>query len=84
MTKRRLYTLSLLLLLLTTPWLFSGVSATTVMGFPPWALYSLLATLVYAVTVALLMQRYWDHSGAAPVEADLDEQRDESGEGGTR
>ncbi len=84
MTKRRLYSLSLLLLVLTTPWLFSGVSETTILGFPPWALYSLLATLVYAVTVALLMQLYWDHSGAAPVDAGLDEEPDEPGEGDAR
>jgi hypothetical protein len=69
MTKRRLYTSSLLLLLATAPWPFWGQDTGVVLGLPPWALYSLLATALYALLVAHFLKRYWDLSAQPPDEA---------------
>ncbi len=30
------------------------------MGFPIWAVYSLVATILYAVLIAYLLGRFWD------------------------
>jgi len=30
------------------------------MGFPIWAVYSIFATILYAVLIAVLLGRFWD------------------------
>jgi hypothetical protein len=30
------------------------------MGFPIWAVYSIFATVLYAVLIAFLLGRFWD------------------------
>ena len=62
MTRTRLYILILLFLLLTVPWFFSDISSIIVAGFPPWALYTLLATLLYAVVISYFLGKYWSLS----------------------
>ena len=62
MTRTRLYILILLLILLTVPWFFSGIASIIVVGFPPWALYTLMATLIYAVITSYFLRKYWSLS----------------------
>ena len=62
MTRTRLYILILLLILLTVPWFFSGIASIIVVGFPPWALYTLMATLIYAVITSYFLGKYWSLS----------------------
>ena len=64
MTRARLYILILLLILLTVPWFFSGISSNILIGFPPWALYALLATLIYAIIISYLLGKYWSLSAS--------------------
>ncbi|MGD8858622.1 MAG: hypothetical protein PVI30_01330 [Myxococcales bacterium] len=66
MTKRRLYTRSLLLLLVTAPWPFFAPDLRVVWGLPPWALYSLGLTLVYALLLHRSLVRHWEVSAAPP------------------
>ncbi|MDH5672055.1 MAG: hypothetical protein OEZ06_07885 [Myxococcales bacterium] len=71
MTRGRLYGLSTLLLLATAPWPFSAghVEAGSAMPMPPWALYSLGMTLLYAVSMAYFLKRYWSLSADGETEA---------------
>ena len=62
MTITKLYIIILLLILLTVPWFFSGISSIIVVGFPLWALYAILATLIYAVIIAYFLEKYWSLS----------------------
>ena len=58
-TRTRLYILIFLFLLLTVPWFFFDISSIIVAGFPLWALYTLLATLLYAVVISYFLGKYW-------------------------
>ena len=62
MTRTRLYILIVLLILLTVPWFFSGIVSIIVAGFPLWALYTLLTTLIYAVITSYFLGKYWSLS----------------------
>ena len=39
--------------------MYSEVNMQSVFGFPNWALYSLIATFIYAVIIAIFIQKYW-------------------------
>ena len=62
MTRIRLYTLMLVLLLLTIPWFFSGPTSRVIAGFPSWALYTFLATLTFAIIISYILGKYWNLS----------------------
>ena len=62
MTRSRLYSLILLLILPTVPWFFSGIDVNIVIGFPSWALYTILATLIYAIIISYFLEKYWSLS----------------------
>ena len=62
MTRTKLYILIFLFLLLTVPWFFSDISSIIVAGFPLWALYTLMATLIYAIIISYLLEKYWSLS----------------------
>lgn len=50
----------LILLQPLVPWWFSGYTASGFWGIPSWALYSIIATVVYAMILAWMLGRYWD------------------------
>lgn len=54
-----------------TPWFFVDEWNVSIVGFPPWAFYSLLMTVVFALVVAIFIDRFWEVSAA-------DAERDES------
>ncbi|MBL7012910.1 MAG: hypothetical protein ISR83_00685 [Candidatus Marinimicrobia bacterium] len=60
MSKKRLFTLSLLFLFFTIPWVGLLQIKTTVFGFPLWAIYSLFAGLMYCIIIAWLIERNWE------------------------
>ena len=62
--KRRTIILILLLFLpLTVPWWFINGKAGSFLGLPVWALYGLLATIIYAILVAWMMATQWKTLG---------------------
>lgn len=54
MTTKKAGILSLLMLFLTVPWMIS--SSEIIFGFPAWAFYSFLATVLYSLLIAYLFQ----------------------------
>jgi len=54
MSIKKGYILSILALFLTVPWTIS--SSEMVFGFPAWAFYSFLATIIYSLLIAYLFQ----------------------------
>ncbi|MFK7957132.1 MAG: hypothetical protein AB8B96_13640 [Lysobacterales bacterium] len=50
--------LALFLLLFTVPW-WPGLDG-QIAGIPMWAMFSLIAAVVYASIVAWLLERHWD------------------------
>jgi uncharacterized membrane protein YhdT len=52
--------ISLTALALTVPWFFTDFNTQVFMGFPIWAVYSIFATILYAVLIAVLLGRFWD------------------------
>lgn len=57
MTRTKIAVLSALLLLLTTPvW---TKDTTLIQGFPTWAALAIVASVTYAILVAILVERYW-------------------------
>ncbi|MGR3220620.1 MAG: hypothetical protein ACUZ8H_12515 [Candidatus Anammoxibacter sp.] len=49
-------------LLATIPWFFTKFRPVHILGFPPWAFYSICLTVVYAIIVAFFVGRYWSIS----------------------
>lgn len=66
MTRTRLTTLSIALLLAPTP--IAVWKGSTSFGLPTWAFVVLAASLVYAVGIAWLLGRYWDLMAEASEE----------------
>jgi len=62
MTRIRLYILMLVLILLTIPWFFSGITSRIIVGFPSWALYTFIATLIFAIITSYILGKYWNLS----------------------
>ena len=56
--------MKILLLILTVPWFTFSADAGPILGFPPWAFYSVLMTLLYALVHLFFIHRFWDLSGA--------------------
>jgi hypothetical protein len=57
---------------MTVPWFFTDFDGKIILGFPAWALYSFLMTVLYAVIIAVLIARYWSVSS--------DDENDSEGE----
>ena len=54
---KKVYIISLVCCVLTAPFFVS--SQRIIMGFPAWAFYSLVMTIVYSFIIAILLQIYW-------------------------
>ena len=39
--------------------MYSEENMQSIFGFPIWALYSLVATFIYSVIIAIFLQKYW-------------------------
>ena len=53
-----LFALTQILLILTVPW-FHDLAPEQLFGLPSWVVLSFFVTLIYALTIALLLQYYW-------------------------
>lgn len=56
MTPKKAWILSLLMLVLTVPWFIT--SSEMIFGFPAWAFYALIVTVLYSFLIAYLFQIY--------------------------
>ena len=56
MTQKKAWILSLLMLVLTVPWFIT--SSEMIFGFPAWAFYALIVTVLYSFLIAYLFQIY--------------------------
>ena len=59
MTRKKIYLVSILLLAATVPWFFVRERHFHILGFPPWAFYSLCMTVLYAAGSCFLIGRFW-------------------------
>ncbi len=72
MTRAKIYCITILILIASVPWFFFEGGAEHFLGLPAWALYSLAVTILYAVAVAFVLQRFWPLlAGATEDEADV-------------
>ena len=55
---------SIVLLVLTVPWGFTSRSTSVWFGLPPWAFYSLFASVVFALVVAVAVRVAWPEAPA--------------------
>ena len=56
---------SIVLLVLTVPWGFTARSPSVWLGLPPWAFYSLLASVIFALVVAVAVRVAWPQARTA-------------------
>ena len=57
-----IFLISFTALVITVPWFFTDFNEEIVFGFPLWALYSLSMSVLYAIIIAVLIERYWNVS----------------------
>ena len=50
--------LSLIALVLTVPWFFSEGN-TRLVGMPTWALYAVVAAVVYSIILSVVIEKTW-------------------------
>jgi hypothetical protein len=48
-----------LLLVLSVPWWWIGADTSEEAGLPPWAVYAIVANVVFAISVAWMLKRFW-------------------------
>ena len=58
MSFRRNLLLSLIALVLTVPWFFSEENIRLV-GMPAWALYAVVAAVVYSIILSVVIEKTW-------------------------
>ena len=64
MKRNILYSLAVILNVLTVPWLFVSDNIHTIGGFPLWALYSIVSTFIYAIIISYFLRNYWSFSAS--------------------
>ena len=57
-----IFIIPVLILIASVPWLFTRPSDTEILGFPVWAFYSLVFSVIYAVVIAIFLKRFWSLS----------------------
>jgi len=62
MKKNFLFILSLFILFLSVPWVFSKPSSILFYGMPIWAVYSLSVSFLYAGVIFYFIGKYWNIS----------------------
>lgn len=59
MSKYWIFPVIFILLLSNTPCFFHEPVMDRILGFPPWAFYSLVMMIIYAVVTCIFMSKYW-------------------------
>ncbi|MEM0896287.1 MAG: hypothetical protein AAGJ79_05315 [Verrucomicrobiota bacterium] len=62
--------LSLVLMVLSVPWWFTGGEEAVFLGMPEWAVFAVAGGIVYACAVAWLMGAEWRREGERGTEED--------------
>ena len=68
MAKYKLYTLNIILITFTVPWFYFSPEIQFAVGFPAWAIYSILTTFIYAIIVFYFLGKYWHLSASEDKE----------------
>lgn len=58
--KRKLFLIEFGLLVLTVPWFFTSEKSELIFGFPIWAFYSLIVSIIFAFVTAFIIGKYWE------------------------
>lgn len=71
-SKAGLYAYTLGALVFTVPWFFQPGDHVpyTILGFPTWAFYAVVASVLYACFIAYCLHRYWELSAGGDDEED--------------
>ena len=64
MSRIKLYGINIFLLIMTVPWFIINTKMQSIYGFPLWALYTLLATFIYAISIFYFLHKYWSISAS--------------------
>ena len=54
-----LFIIPFAMLVASVPWLYTHPSDSHILGFPSWALYSIVVAKIYAIVIAVFLKRYW-------------------------
>ncbi|MEM9481918.1 MAG: hypothetical protein AAGA58_19885 [Verrucomicrobiota bacterium] len=60
--------LSLVLMVLSVPWWFTGGEGPVFLGMPGWAVFAVAGGIAYACAVAWLMGAQWKQEGESETE----------------
>jgi hypothetical protein len=60
LTKKNIYIIVILFLFLSVPWFFFDINPGKYFGLPDWGFYSFVLSILFAITVAILISKYWD------------------------
>ena len=67
MKRWMIFGLVLLFMLASVPWAASGTATSrTIAGLPLWGVYGILVAVLFAVVVAFILNRSWDHLAGEP------------------
>ena len=61
MSKPWIILIMVILLLANLPLFFSKIQNYHILGFPPWAMYSLVMMIIFAVVISIFLGKYWDY-----------------------
>lgn len=61
-------------LIITVPWFFTDFTESHILGFPTWAFYTIVSSIIYAAVIFFFLERYWDVSKGQSERPDEEEQ----------
>jgi hypothetical protein len=64
--------LPLIALALSVPWPFVEATGRRLFGLPVWVIYSIAAAALFAITMAVLIGRYWEIAAGSEDDEDDD------------
>ncbi len=70
MNKTVMILITIVVLLANVPWFFNKFQPTHILGFPPWAIYSLVWIILFAILVCIFIGIYWDKLRELPDDSD--------------
>ncbi len=72
----RIYLLLTLTCLLSIPWWATETQNGMLFGYPSWAVYSVLMSVLFGLTIVLVIGRFWDRLAAMEPETAEEMRRD--------
>lgn len=59
MNKPLIFLIMVVLLVASVPWFYNELELRHIFGFPPWAMYSFIMVIVFAVVTCVIYGLYW-------------------------